>query len=260
MAGTEVLVRGTRRGKERGVAARAVAGQSRGFFGNSGWALALAGRRGRGWRLGIETGPLLLPAAAVASGLITAACLTVGGGPVALRGVPPPPAAGGVPAGGAAVPCLGPPGQEPALAALEQAAAAAGVPTPRARRQGQRLTHGRWGWRLSLAHGRDCSRAVRRRGGDAPRRQLVAPTRTNLSSAIQRHAPGNVLGPGRRCHKETGREKGEPKPRSANRGVAQPALREWLTSWPRATRVWALWRPVGWQNLRVGAVIVISLL
>jgi hypothetical protein len=227
-----MLVRGARRGKERGVAARAVAGQSRRFFGNSGWALALAGRRCR-HRIG--TGPSLLPAAAVASGLVTAALLAVGGGPVALRGVPPPPAAGGVPAGGTAVPCLGPPGQEPALAALEQAAAAAGVPAPPARRRCQQLTHGRWGWRLHLAHGRVCSRAVRRRGGDAPRRQLVAPTRTELSSAIERHAQSNVLGPGQRCHVETGRGRREPKPRSANRGVAQPALREWLTPWPRAT-------------------------
>ena len=222
-----MLVRGARRGEERGVAARTVAGQARRTFRNSGWALALAGWGGRGCRFGL--GPSLSPTAAIAPGLVAAALSAVGRGPVALRGMPPPPAAGGVPAGGAAVPGLGLLGQEPTLAALEQAAAAAGVPAPPARRQGQPLTHGRGGWRLNLAHGRDCSRAVRRRGGDAPRRQLVAPTRTELSSAIERHAQGNVLDPGRRCHVETGRGRRGPKPRSADRGVAQPALREWLS-------------------------------
>ncbi len=210
-----MLVWGARRGEERGVAARTVAGQSRGFFGNSGWALALAGRRCR-HRIG--TGPSLLPAAAVASGLVTAALLAVGGGPVALRGVPAAPAACGVPAGGAAVPCLGPPGQEPALTAFEQAPATARVPTTRTGHQGGRLTRGRGGWRLHLAHGRDCSRAVGRRGGDAPRRRLVAPTRTELSSAVERHAQGNVLGPGRKGHVETGEKRAKTAISESRRG------------------------------------------
>src|SRR5262249_25901983 len=118
-------MRRARREKEHGIAARPVTGNARGFFGNFGWALALAGRRrrtgrgGRGCRLGIGTGPLLLPTAAVAPGLVAAALFAVGGGPIALRGMPAPPAAGGVTACGAAVPCLGPLGEEPALATLE---------------------------------------------------------------------------------------------------------------------------------------------
>lgn len=203
-----MLLRGTRRGGEQDVAARAVAGQSRGFFQDFAWALALAGRGrcggriGRGWRpgfdlwwLGLGAGRALVAAGAVAAGLIAAALLAVGGGPVALRGMPAPPAAGGMSAGGAAVAGLGPSGEEPAFTALEQAPPAAGVPAAGARRQGGWLTRG-WGeWRLSLAHGRICSRAVRRRGGDAPRRHL-APTRGKPFVGDRAARPGQRTGSG----------------------------------------------------------------
>jgi hypothetical protein len=215
-AGTEVLLGGTGRGEEQDVAARPVAGQARGFFRDFAWALALAGRgrcggrvergwgprfgpRGLGldllgWRLGPGAGRALPPAAAIASGLVPAALPAVGGGPVALRGMPAPPAAGGVSAGGAAVAGLGPPRQEPALTAFEQAPATAGVPAAGTGRQGGRLTRRRCGWRLNLAHGRDCSRAVRRRGGDAPRRP-PAPTRGKPAVGGRAARPGQRTGP-----------------------------------------------------------------
>jgi hypothetical protein len=192
-----VLLRGTRRGDEHDVAARPVAGQAPRFFRNFGRALALAGwwdrggRIGRGrwlrlgpWGLGLDLGGwrrrlgvsrALVPAVAIASGLVPAALLAAGGGPVALRGMPAPPASSGALAGGAAVACLGPLGQEPAFTALEQAPPAAGVPSANTRRQGGWLTRGRGEGRLSLAHGRDCSRAPRRRGGGTSRRHF-APT------------------------------------------------------------------------------------
>ena len=81
-----------------------------------------------------------MPVGAVASSLVAAALLAVGGGPVALRGMPAPPAAGGALAGGAAVAGLGPLGQEPAFTTLEQTPPAAGVPAARDRRQSRRLT------------------------------------------------------------------------------------------------------------------------
>ena len=84
-------------------------------------------------------------------GLVAAALSAVGRGPVALRGMPPPPAAGGVPAGGATVPGLGPLGQEPALAALEEAAAAAVRPGAGTR---QSLTGRAAVGILQRAHGR----------------------------------------------------------------------------------------------------------
>jgi hypothetical protein len=196
-AGTEVLLRGTRCGEERDVAARPVAGQARWFFRNFAWALALAGRWDRGGRrdrgrwprlgprgLGLDPGGwqhrlgvsrALVPAVAIASGLVPAALLAAGRGPVALRGMPAPPASSGALAGGAAVTCLGPLGQEPVFTALEQAAPAAGVPAATSGRQGGWLTQGRGEGRLSLAHGRDCSRAPRRRGGGTSRRHF-APT------------------------------------------------------------------------------------
>ena len=56
-----------------------------------------------------------------------------------------------------------------------------------------------------------------------------------LSSAIERHAQISVLGLAQGCHVVAGEVRGEPKPRSTNRGVAQLALREWLTSRPLLT-------------------------
>ena len=57
----------------------------------------------------------------------------------------------------------------------------------------------------------------------------------SLLSAIERHAQVSVQGLAPRCHVPVGEERGEPKPRSTDRGVAQLALRKWLTSWPLLT-------------------------
>jgi hypothetical protein len=204
-AGTEVLPGGTGRGEEQDVAARPVAGQAPGFFRNFGWALALADRGGRGggigrgrwlqfgpWGLGLDVGGwgrrpgasrALVPAAAIASGLVSAALFAVDGGAVALRGMPAPPAPGGVSAGGAAVACLGPLGQEPAFTTLEEATPAAGVPGANTGRKGGWLTRGRGAGRLSMAHGRNCSRALRRRGGGTSRRPFAPTTGKPVAGA-----------------------------------------------------------------------------
>ena len=191
-------LRGTRRGERHDVAAWAIAGQAPGIFRNSVWALALAGGRGRGdrigggwwlrldhrwlrldlrgWRCRLGASRALLPAAAIALGLVPAALFALGGGPVALTGMPAPPAPGGVLAGRATVACLGPLGQEPGFTAFEQATAASRVPTARAGQGAGWLTLRQGEERLSMAHGRNCSRAVRRREGDTSRRHF-APTR-----------------------------------------------------------------------------------
>jgi hypothetical protein len=163
-AGTEVLLGGTRRGEEQDIAARPVTGPARGFFRDFSWALALAGpggRVGRGWRprsgprrlgldvgrggLGLGAGRSPVLAGAIAPGLVPATLLAVGTGPVALGGMPAAPVSGGVSAGKTAVAGLGPLGQEPSFTALEQAAAAPGVPAPGTGGQGGRLTRGRGG-------------------------------------------------------------------------------------------------------------------
>ncbi len=107
----------------------------------------------------------------MASGLVTAALLAVGGVAIALTGPPAAPPPCGVLAGGATVTGLRPARPEPALAPLEQAAAAIGVPTVRV----GRLTRPQGAGRLETAHGRSCSRAVRRREGGTSRRPF-APT------------------------------------------------------------------------------------
>jgi hypothetical protein len=190
-----VLLRRARRGEEHDVATWPVAGQAPGFFRNFVRALALAGwgrrdrRIGHGWgldprRLGLELGRwrrrlrasrALLPPTAIASGLVAPALLAVGGGPVALTGMPASPASCGVLAGRATVPCLGPFGQEPAFTPFEQATPAAGVATATAEHRAGCLTPSGRERKLRMAHGRTCSRAVRRRGGGTSRRHF-APT------------------------------------------------------------------------------------
>ena len=147
------------------------------------------------------------PAAAVASGLVAAALLAVGGGPVALTGTP---AVCGVLAGGATVTCLGPSGQEPALTSLEQAPAAGGARDAR-RAQSGRLTRGQRPGRLKVAHGRYCSRAVRRREGGTSRRHFAPDAWGRPPSTIARHTSASVT------------------------GIAQRTLRKWLSSWPLLT-------------------------
>jgi hypothetical protein len=193
-----VLQRGTRRGEEDVVAAWPIAGQAAGLFRNSIWALALAGWRerggrvGRGWWLSCDHGWLgvdlgrwrrwlgasraLLPAAAIASRLVAPALFPVGGGPVTLSGTPAPPSLRSVLASRTTEPSLGPMGQEPAFTPFEQATAAAREPAARAGEETGWLTLGGDAGKLRMAHGRDCSRAVRRREGGTSRRYF-APTR-----------------------------------------------------------------------------------
>ncbi len=161
------------RGGEEDVAARPVARSAGRFLGDFGWALAHGGvtdgarrvgggrRRGlddRRRRLDVGGGVVrfgesrsLSDPATIASGLVAAALLTVGGGAVALTGEPGPPAACSPLAGRATVACLGSARQEPVFAPLEQAAAAAGMP-PAA--TGWLTWHHGVG-KLGTAHGRD---------------------------------------------------------------------------------------------------------
>ena len=231
-----MLLGGPRRRKEHGVTTRPVAGQARKFFGDFSWALALAGRRRngrrirRGRRLRLGTGPTFAATAAVASGLVAATLLAAGRGPVALRGTPAPPAAGGGLTGGAAVTRLGASRQEPAFTALEQAPPAAGVPATGGARQGERLTRRGGAARLKLAHGRDCSRTVRRRGGGTSRRHFALPPSTERT-AIPQHTPLSVHAVDHLCQEPRAAGETKPKPRSTGRRMAQLALRKWLCLW-----------------------------
>src|SRR5262249_62167135 len=90
--------------------------------------------------------------------LVATAFFTVVGGAIALRGLPAPPAACGVPAAGAAIARLGPGGQEPALAALEQTTAARRLGTAQGARPVGVLTGERRWATVQQAHGRCCSR------------------------------------------------------------------------------------------------------
>ena len=164
---------------------------------------------------------------ATASGLLSASFLALNGGPVALTGMPVPPALRGFLASRAAVTSLGPRRQEPAFTTFKQTAMAARVPTAKA----VGLTRHQRAGKLDKAHGRDCSRAVRRREGDTSRRYLAPTTWTPLAQDAAAYTSqitcSNSHLPGMR-----GVGKGRPKPRSTDRGMAQLALRKWLSSWP----------------------------
>lgn len=116
----------------------------------------------------------LTSALARTSGLVAAVFLAVLGRPIALPGHPGAPASRGVLASRATVAGLGLARQEPAVTPLEQAAAATRVPTVRA----GWLTRQQRPGKLETAHGRSCSRAVRRREGDASRRPFAPITGT----------------------------------------------------------------------------------
>jgi hypothetical protein len=241
------------RGPKQDVAARSVAGLAGEFFRDFVWALALAGqgrydrRRGRGWWLRFGMGQPLSPATTVASGLFAAAFFAVGGGPVVLCGMPATPVASVALAGGAAVSCLGVSWQEPAFTALEQAPPAAKVPVAGGVGQDGRLTRGWCERRLNLAHGRACSREVRRRGGDTSRRPFAA-----LASEPIAGDRATRSGQRTRSHLQRPRSgwsggRTEPKPRSTDRGVGQLALRERVSARPLLT--WeGEWPPVRSQT------------
>jgi len=228
-----------------------VAGQAERFLENFGWALAHAGgdadirgighgrrlgldRRGRrlevgAWRVRLGRRRALVDTAAMASGLVAAALLAVGGGPVALTGQPAPPASCSILAGRATVACLGPTGQEPAFTPFEQTATAVGMPTTKA----GWLTQHQGAGKLEMAHGRNCSRAVRRREGCTSRRPF-APT-AGMASVGNRAARTSQITCSDSCLPRREGQRG-PKPRSTNRGMAQLALRKWLSPWPLLTR------------------------
>lgn len=188
------MLRGPRRKAEKDVTTWSVTRTAQKLFQNLGWALALAvggggsRRCGREGRLRIDHGSewldfgcrehwfgerqrLLCPVA-ITPGLIATMLLAVGGGSVALTGMPASPASCGFLAVRATVTCLWLVGQEPAFTALEQATARARVPAAGA----ESLTRRQRDGKLRTAHGRDCSRAVRRRGGGTSRRHFAPPT------------------------------------------------------------------------------------
>ena len=187
------MLRGPRRKAEKDVTTWSVTRPAQELFQNLGWALALAvggdgsRRCGRGGRLRIDHGSdwldfgcrrqwfgerrrLLCPVA-ITPGLIATMLLAVGGGSVALTGMPASPASCGFLAVRATVTCLWLVGQEPAFTALEQATVRARVQAAGAEWLTRRQREGK----LRTAHGRYCSRAVRRRGGGTPRRHFAPP-------------------------------------------------------------------------------------
>ena len=211
------------------------------MFRISDWALALAGWRerggrvGRGWWLGLDHGWLgldlgwwrrigarraLLPAAAIASRLVAPALFPASGGPVMLSGTPAPPSLRSVLASRTTEPSLGLIGQEPAFTPFEQATAAARVPAARADQEARWLTLGRDGRKLRMAHGRYCSRAVKRREGGASRRHF-APTRwwSPVGNPAARTSQPTWPGSGVPCPEEPGRRESQ----SRDRRIA-----EWL--------------------------------
>ena len=163
----------------------------------------------------------LLPATAIALGLVPAALFALGGGPISLTGMPAPPAPGSVLASRATIACLGPLGQEPAFAAFQQAPAAARMPTARAGAvvdlsQGEgRLTWPTGGTAPEWSGGGKVvlPAATLRRRMEARRRH---PSDTHMSAYLQRVTL---------AREEEVRSEVGPRPRSTNRGMAQLALR-----------------------------------
>jgi len=159
-----------------------MAGRTERFFGNFGWALALAsvgGRRGRlgrgGWLcLGHRGGWLrnrpLPRAGTITPVLIAASFFAVFRGAVELRGLPAPPMACGLLARGTAIASLGAGGQKPAFTAFEQTAAAARMVPAQAERPVRVLTGGVGAATVRTAHGRCYSRRSRRREASPSRR------------------------------------------------------------------------------------------
>jgi len=133
----------------------------------------------------------------------------------------------------AAITSLGPRGQKPAFTTFEQAPAATGVPTVGA---GWLTGQQRVG-KLETAHGRDSSRAVRRREGGTSRRHLAlndsASRRAQPSDTYKSdYLPCITLARDGRMGSTR-----EPLSRSTNHQMAHVAPRKWLSSWPLLTLV-----------------------
>jgi hypothetical protein len=200
-AGTEMLIGRTGRTEKEGVAPRPITWRTARFLENFGWALAYAmaitrrnwcrighdsdldfdHRQGRldGSCLGSGRGKSRSLPLAMALGLLSSAFLAVDGGSISLTGMPGPPVRRSFLTSWAAITSLGPRWQEPAFAAFKEAPTAARVPTAKA----AWLTRRQRAGTLNRAHGRACSRAVRRREGGTSRRYFAPTTWTPLVQA-----------------------------------------------------------------------------
>jgi hypothetical protein len=196
-----MLIRRTGRAQEQDVAPRPAARQTARFWANFGWALAYAiavgrsnwcrigfecgldfgHRQGRldGRRLGRGLGKSCSLPLATALGLFSPAFLALDGGSISLTGMPGPPVRRSFLTSRAAITSLGPRWQEPPFAVFKEASATARVPTAKA----AWLTRCQRAGTLNRAHGRACSRAVRRREGGTSRRYFAPTTWTPLVQA-----------------------------------------------------------------------------
>jgi hypothetical protein len=189
--------------REQDVATRPAARQTARFWADFGWALAYAmavggnnwcrigrecrldfdHRQGRlgGWSLWRWRGEScsLPQPIATALGLFSPAFLAMAGGSISLTGMPGPPVRRSLLTSRAAITSLGPRWQEPAFAVFQEASATARVPTAKA----AWLTRCQRAGTLNRAHGRACSRAVRRREGGTSRRYFAPTTWTPLAQA-----------------------------------------------------------------------------
>src|SRR5208337_2050938 len=160
--------------------------------------------------------------------LLPSPLLASGSGPVDLTGLPELPASCGILTSRAAVTSLGPARQKPAFAVLEQAPAAAGVPTARA----GRLTGQQSAGKLGATQGR----CFLPNGQAAGRLHFPPPLCADDLGAChprsQRLTHVSLLAVSQTCQGQTQRG---PSPRSTDHGMAQVGPRKWLSPWPLLT-------------------------
>src|SRR5208337_2141374 len=162
--------------------------------------------------------------------LLPSPLLASGSGPVDLTGLPELPASCGILTSRAAVTSLGPAQQKPAFAVLEQAPAAAGVPTARAGRLTGQESAGKLGptqGRCFLPNGQAAGRlhfppplCADDLGACHPRSQRL--THVSLLAVSQTFQGQTQRGPS---------------PRSTDHGMAQVGPRKWLSPWPLLTHL-----------------------
>ena len=113
---------------------------------------------------------------AIAPALVSTVFLALFASSIRLVGMPDSPVSCSNLAVCAAITSLGPAGQKPAFTTFEQAPAATGVPAAGTGwLTGQQSVE-----KLEAAHGRSCSRAVRRREGGTSRRHFALMTRSRV--------------------------------------------------------------------------------
>src|SRR5208337_4238883 len=160
--------------------------------------------------------------------LLPSPLLASGSGPVDLTGLPELPASCGILTSRAAVTSLGPAQQKPAFAVLEQAPAAAGVPTARA----GRLTGQQGAGKLGATQGR----CFLPNGQAAGRLNFPPPLCADDLGAChprsQRLTHVSLLAVSQTFQGQTQRG---PSPRSTDHGMAQVGPRKWLSPWPLLT-------------------------